>query len=1135
MPRVPETKASAALSRRLTLAVGIPIVLLLAVGGILWNQLSEMHALSAWVDHSERVIASIYEVQRDLAQQESAIRGYLLREDRSLLEKYAYAHTPELLQDLRQLVADNPPQQAYVDDAARRYHDWAALGAPLLQSSVNLEPLRNAAGFETRRRMIEAASAALTNMMKSEQELRHARVLSSQEANSNGMRLALGLFVVLALGIALFTRRQLTAVAETYAQTLANERATREASEQENWLRTAQMQLSEKLRGELTIEQLAVRALDHLVASVNAVVAAFYVSEPTGLRRCAASGLGAETPTFFAHGEGLLARAVTQHRPVRVLDVPADALKVQSGVSEGPVSEILLVPAGVDGSCVAVLEFGFFGSSSERSRELLERSGEMLASLVRSSQYRLRLRELLEESRRQTEELQTQQEELRVTNEELQAQSDALRSAHAQLEERKEELETTNAHLVHQRDALEKMQRQLADKASELERTSRYKSEFLANMSHELRTPLNSSLILAKVLADNKPGNLTAEQVKFADTIYAAGTDLLALINDILDLSKIEAGKTDVHAVAITVERLTAPVVQTFEPVAAQKHLRFPIALEAGLSLSTDERRVQQILKNLLSNAFKFTERGEVGLHSRSRDGWVEFTVHDTGIGIPREQHGVIFEAFRQADGTTNRRFGGTGLGLSISRDLARLLGGELTLESEPGQGSRFTLRLPIAPALASAARSGEGSNGHGQGIEHPPARLRLQLPRPPLPAAAIARPEPGRRTLLAVEDDIAFSDVLGHLAREHDFQFYAAHTADEGVRMALDLIPSAIVLDMQLPDHSGLSVLDRLKREPRTRHVPVHVISVADLSQEALSMGAAGYLLKPVKYEQLVGALDSLKERFISMRRLLVVEDDPVAREAITLLLRSQTIELVAVATVAEALTELHQRTFDCIVTDLTLPDASGYDLLEALASDENSPFPPVIVYTGRSLTPEQEQRLRRYSSSIIIKGARSPERLLDEVTLFLHQVESDLPPDRQRMLRQARDREAVFSGRKILIAEDDVRNIFALSHVLEPKGAEVIIARNGREAVEQVQKREDLDLILMDIMMPEMDGLQAMRAIRALGGRCAQLPIIALTAKAMPDDQERCLAAGATDYMAKPVDVEMLLSLIRVWMPKA
>jgi CheY-like chemotaxis protein len=744
----------------------------------------------------------------------------------------------------------------------------------------------------------------------------------------------------------------------------------------------------------------------------------------------------------------------------------------------------------------------------------------------------------LDESRRQSEELQTQQEEMRVGNEELQAQSDALRMAHTQLEERKEELESSNAHLVSQRDALERVQLQLSDKASELERASRYKSEFMANMSHELRTPLNSTLILAKLLGDNPHGNLSAEQVKFANTIYASGNDLLALINDILDLSKIEAGKVDVHAEPTTVGQLVAPVVQTFEPVAKHKQLRFSTALDERLALHTDAQRVQQILKNLLSNAFKFTDSGEVGLSVHGTPSGVEFAVHDTGVGIPAHQHEVIFEAFRQADGTTNRRFGGTGLGLSISRDLARLLGGEVSVASELGGGSRFVLTLPreykpVAPEPAAPTPTLAGVRQARRAATPTPPPI--ETPLSAADRARLDKLDKGRRLLLAIEDDEAFAEVLAHLARELDFEFMLARTADEGVRMALEFVPSAVLLDMKLPDHSGLSVLDRLKRNPSTRHIPVHVCSVADHSLAALSMGAAGYLLKPVKREDLAVALSGLMERFSRVRRVLIVEDDAVQREAISKLLEHQALEIVAAASVAEALDALSRATFDCVVTDLSLPDASGFELLEQLAANDHYAFPPVIVYTGRSLTAEEEQRLQRYSSSIIIKGARSPERLLDEVTLFLHQVEAELPPDRQRMLRQARDREAVFAGRKILIAEDDVRNIFALGHVLEPKGAELIIARNGREAVEQLRRRPDIDLVLMDIMMPEMDGLEAMRTIRGLdGARYAKLPIIALTAKAMPDDQVRCMRAGANDYIAKPLDVEMLLSLIRVWMPK-
>ncbi|HEX4354341.1 MAG TPA: response regulator, partial [Polyangiales bacterium] len=603
--------------------------------------------------------------------------------------------------------------------------------------------------------------------------------------------------------------------------------------------------------------------------------------------------------------------------------------------------------------------------------------------------------------------------------------------------------------------------RELADKAANLARASQYKSEFLANMSHELRTPLNSSLILAKLLADNAQENLTPEQVKFASTIYAAGNDLLALINDILDLSKIEAGKVDVNVSATELGRLIAPVVQTFEPVAKQKNLRFSVAIDSDLKLSTDEQRVQQILKNLLSNAFKFTEHGEISLSAHAAPSGVEFSVHDTGLGIPAQQHEVIFEAFRQADGTTNRRFGGTGLGLSISRDLARMLGGDLTVMSEPGRGSRFTLSLPrefVAPAPAPARTfASEAARPRFA----PPSAAALPPPSaafaalgagkaiplaPPLSDQDRARIQNGRRVLLAIEDDEAFAQVLAHLAKELDFEFLIAQNADEGVKIALESLPSAILLDMKLPDHSGLSVLDRLKRNPTTRHIPIHVCSVSDYSQTALSMGAAGYMLKPVKREQLVDALTALKDRFARVRRLLVVEDDAVQRDAIGQLLQNEGVEITSAANVAEALDALAKSTFDCVVTDLSLPDASGFELLEQLASSETYSFPPVIVYTGRSLTGDEEQRLRRYSNSIIIKGARSPERLLDEVTLFLHQVEAELPPDRQRMLRLARDREAVFTGRKILVAEDDVRNIFALGHVLEPKGAELIIARNGR-----------------------------------------------------------------------------------------
>ncbi|HEX7600179.1 MAG TPA: response regulator, partial [Polyangiaceae bacterium] len=582
------------------------------------------------------------------------------------------------------------------------------------------------------------------------------------------------------------------------------------------------------------------------------------------------------------------------------------------------------------------------------------------------------------------------------------------------------------------------------------------------------------------------------------------------------------------HSANVPLERLRATLLRTFEPVANEKGLRFiaTIASSAPVVMETDAQRLEQILKNLVSNALKFTDGGEVGVELAADGERVTFAVRDTGIGIPKEQHGIIFEAFRQADGTTNRKFGGTGLGLSISRELARLLGGDISITSEAGHGSTFTLSLPRVYVGPTAA------------AEAPPPPPPSAVPRVnAVPMDAMEETavlEPGRRVVLVIEDDASFVRIVTEVAREAGFQCVVATTAEQGFRLAKKHIPTGIVLDMKLPDHTGLYVLDRLKRDAATRHIPVHVISASDFVETALAMGAAAYLIKPVKREQLTLAFRALEAKSAHrLRRVLVVEDDAVLRESVASLLGSSDVEISTAATVSDALALLRERTFDCVVTDLTLPGQSGYELLETMATQEPYSVPPVIVYTGRQLTSDEEQRLRKYSNSIIIKGARSPERLLDEVTLFLHQVESELPPAQQRSLQQTRHREAVFEGRTILVVEDDVRTVFALTSVLEPKGARVTVARNGKEALAALEKEPGIDLVLMDLMMPEMDGLEATREIRK-NPKWARLPIIALTAKAMRDDQERCMAAGANDYLAKPLDAEMLFSLLRVWMPK-
>ncbi len=918
------------------------------------------------------------------------------------------------------------------------------------------------------------------------------------------------------------------------------------AKARQSWVTAGLSGLSLRLQGDHRLDEIGKRALDYLAEYLGADVGAGYVVErSTG--ELELFGGFALPPERLARklqsAEGLAGQAVTSRRLLHVRNVPAGHLEVASATGRSDPAELVLAPAIQNGRVYAVLELGFNHPVSESERNLLEGASEMLASAIRSGQDRSRLEALLEETQRQAEELQTQQEELRVSNEELEQQSRILQESQARMELQQTELEQTNANLESQADQLLRVQDALTEKARQLSQASQFKSEFLANMSHELRTPLNSTLILAKLLSDNKPGNLSAEQVKYAQTIYSAGSDLLTLINDILDLSKIEAGQATVEVEQVAVAPMLQRLLEPLRPMALDKGLALELDIDPAVpaSLHTDAQRLGQVLKNLLSNALKFTQRGTVALRvSRVARDRVAFAVQDTGIGVPADQQELIFEAFRQADGSTHRKFGGTGLGLSISRDLATLLGGSLSVTSTPGQGSVFTLEVPVrleeAPSVPGA-QSGAAPATPFMLPKTAPVVPRRDAPAAPAPkAAAPSGPEP-ERSILVIEDDERFAGILSDLAREMGFGCFVAHTATDGLELATRERPNAIVLDINLPDFSGLGVLDQLKRNPQTRHIPVHVVSVADYAREAMGRGAAGYALKPVKREELVHALQRLEAKFTRhVRHVLVVEDDDRQRESVRQLLARNDVEIAPAATAAAALALLRETTFDCVVMDLNLPDMSGYELLQQMTEQEGVSFPPVIVYTGRALSRDEEQHLRRFSKSIIIKDARSPERLLDEVTLFLHQVEAELPPEQRQMLELARSRDSALEGRTVLVVEDDVRNVFALSSILEPTGVRVEIARNGREALDVLGRAGSdgqpvIDLVLMDIMMPEMDGYTAMREIRKRP-EWRRLPIIALTAKAMKDDQEKCLAAGANDYIAKPLDVERLLSLVRVWM---
>jgi signal transduction histidine kinase/DNA-binding response OmpR family regulator len=915
----------------------------------------------------------------------------------------------------------------------------------------------------------------------------------------------------------------------------------------EEWLQAGEGQVREAMAGNPTTAALGEKVLAALGRHLGAAAGALYF-EDGGFRRVATLGVAAPEalPERIAEGVGLLGRALAERRIITVNHLPAGYLQVGSALGKGAPAHVLLAPLGSHGAIFGVVELGFLQPVEESDEALVSRLSEPIALAARAARYRAQVQMLLEETQRQAEELHAQAEELRANNEELEAQGVALQESQVRLEEQQAELEQTNAQLEAQaqemaarNDELLAAKRLLEEQTRAAREASQYKSTFLANMSHELRTPLNSTLILARLLADNRDGNLSAEQVKFARTIEAAGNDLLALINDVLDLAKVEAGHMEAKIQRVSLARVVDHLRDAFQAMAQQKGLGLELFLAAAApeTIESDAQRLEQILRNLLGNAIKFTEEGQVRLTvDRLGDEHVAFTVSDTGLGIPREQQERIFEAFQQAGSVGQGHGTGTGLGLSIARELARLLGGDIVLESEPGRGSAFTLQLPTS-ATASARPLQDVPAPAAIPASTVPSRRRAQASAPVEDDRG--RLDPARRRVLIVEDDAPFARILLDLAHEADFQGLVAMNAEEALALAIEHAPAAILLDIGLPDASGLTVLDRLKRDPRTRHILVHVVSIHDYSETALSLGAAGYLLKPVQREQLSQAFRRLEARLAQkMRRVLIVEDDPVQREALKRLLGSPEVEVVSVQNAADALTLLRETVVDCLVLDLNLPGPSGFDLLERLSEEERYSFPPVIVYTGRALGVDEEQRLRRYSQSVIIKGARSPERLLDEVTLFLHQVVATLPEAQRLLLEQARRQDGTLQGRNVLVVEDDVRNVFALASVLEPLGAHVEIARTGREAIAVLERSRapeatPVDLVLMDVMMPEMDGLTATREIRRRA-EWRRLPIIALTAKAMPGDQEQALAAGASDYLAKPLDLEKLLSLMRVWMPR-
>jgi len=940
----------------------------------------------------------------------------------------------------------------------------------------------------------------------------------------------------------------------------------RTINDKNRWMQTSLVRISELLQGEKTITELGDLILTALSEILDIQIASMFFNENGVLSLTSSYSYNIRKSNLnsFKLGEGLIGQSAKEQKLLIFTDIPDDYISIKSGLGETTPKEIIVAPLIYQKKVIAVMELGTTKEFTTEKIEFISQISENLALGFNSINTREEMKILLEKTQSQAEELRVQQEELVSANRELEDQTNALKVSEEELQQQQEELRVTNEELEEKTKYLEEQRiditnknleledigKNLEQKAEELELASKYKSEFLANMSHELRTPLNSLLILSSSLSENKEGNLNSEQVESAEIIYRSGNDLLAMINDILDLSKIESGKMDINNSSINIDDISMNITDYFKHGISIKNLEFIVETDKNVpeNITTDQQKVEQILKNFMSNALKFTERGSITLRFHTdpdnKDGSICISVIDTGIGIPEDKQRAIFEAFQQADGSISRKFGGTGLGLSISRELAKLLGGKIELESKVGHGSTFTFCLPISgitKTKKAASSKAVKSNKDGTSMITP-------VVNDDLPPVAQTIPDKGHpdfidddfnnvskndKVILIVEDDPNFAKILYKQCKERGFKSIVSQTGEYGLKLADQIIPSAIILDINLPGVDGWRVLDLLKENARTRHIPVHIMSGNDETIAASSKGAIGYLTKPAKKGALETAFGKI-ETFIEKKTgsLLLVEDDENLRKSIKILIGDKGVDITDASTGEKAIKLLKENNYDCMILDLGLSDMNGFELIEKLNTSKIN-RPPIIVYTGKDLTKKENSMLQKYAESIIIKGVKSEERLLDETALFMHRVIAEMPQKQQAVIKKIHNSDDTFTDKKVLIVDDDMRNVFALTKILAEQNMKVSRAENGHVALDMVKSNPDFDIILMDIMMPEMDGYETMREIRKMPTQ-KKVPIIALTAKAMKEDRQKCIEAGANDYMAKPIVIEKLLSLLRVWLYK-
>jgi signal transduction histidine kinase/DNA-binding response OmpR family regulator len=1181
----------------------LALTMLSTIGIVSYRNTVQLIDTSHRENHSYRVITKLQNLSSRIKDAETGQRGYILTGNTRYLEPYnaAIAVVEQNLNDLRQLTSDNPSQQNRITTLEPLVNRRIAL----IQQTLTLQ---NTQGFEAARQIIlthegkdlmDRIRAILADIEVEERELLQQRSQLAQAATQQtiytilwGIPLAFGTLILIAYFLSKNISQPLAEVSavatklaagdlfvsvpeqnrqdevgvltRTFNQMIASLRTTTLKNNEQAWLKSNLAKFALMLQGQRDIEKVAESVLLEIVPLVNAQQGVFYVMDTSDekpfLRLLSSYAHREQIPQKFQLGEGLIGQCALTQQKIILTEVPSHYLRIRSGLGEATPQAIIFLPIVFNSQVSAVIELASLHRLSELQVTFLEQASDNLAIVLNTIASDARTQQLLQQAQALTIELQAQQEELRNSNyrleqqqEELQQTNEELQQLNEELEEKAELLAARNQEVEQKNEEVDRARQSLEEKAAELERISQYKSQFLATMSHELRTPLNSLLILAKLLADNSAGNLTEKQVEYSRTIYASGKDLLGLINDILDLAKIESGTMSVDINPLTLTDLRVNIERTFQQVAQDKGLEFTVEFARDRLpdvIYTDGKRLQQVLKNLLANAFKFTEQGKVSLKiDVATEGWnpkqeslnradavLAFAVEDTGIGIAQDKHELIFAAFQQADGTTNRKYGGTGLGLSISREIARLLGGDIQLVSRLGEGSTFTLYLPLNDTGNKIQRSKvreKQEDKQDRKISHP-------SPLTPRPSLQDDRNEiqQGDRTLLIVEDDLNFARVLLNMAQEHGFKVLLTQNANEGLLLAQQFQPNGIMVDINLPDLDSSALLERLQHHPKTQSIPVHTIAGREHFTYSLSPGAIAYVQKPVNSEALAKVLADIKEIAAhQVKNLLVIEDNATQRQNIAELMQNKDVEVMAVGTGAEALIALQQHHFDCLILDLGLPDMSGFELIQAIKQQYSSEL-PIIIYTGIEITRQEETELKRIAQAIVIKDhpqgsdlqlGVSLERLLDETALFLHRVQAALPAPKPHEPPTQRDN--LLTGKHVLIVDDDVRNIFALTSVLERYQMQVFFAENGKEAITLLEQTPNIDIVLMDVMMPEMNGYETMQAIRAQQ-QFQSLPIIALTAKAMVGDREKCIAAGASDYITKPVDIEQLLSLMRVWL---